>query len=301
MKSKSIVIQLLASILTISVNAQQPPNTGFESWVTINTAQNPTGWSSFNNFFSYGVPEMSFKTSEFHLGTSAVKLVSQTAIVPPPLGSNTLDTLAGFVFLGAFDMNNPGIAYTYRPIAIQAYVKGTIVAGGNAMIIATLRKWNSVTKVRDQVALAVYNMTNSIAAYTSVSVPFTYSLPIQPDTLDIKIMAGDVGPGGTIMPGNIFFVDDIALTFPTGINKPNEIKNILRVFPNPINEKVKIQSIENISKVEIYSLLGEPVFLFNLNEPKNTLELNLIELPKGIYFLKVWQGNNLRIEKLVKQ
>ncbi|MCX6188314.1 MAG: T9SS type A sorting domain-containing protein [Bacteroidetes bacterium] len=301
MKTKIAAVLLLFSLLSIRSMAQQPPNVGFENWVAIGTFQNPAGWASFNNFYSYGVPEMSFKTSDFHFGASALKLISQTATVPPPLGSNTLDTLAGFVFLGAFDMNNPGITYSYRPQGIQATVKGTIVTGGNALIIATLRKWNYVTKVRDQVGLAVYNMSSSMANYTKVSAPFTYYSLAMPDTLEIKIMAGDVGPGGTIMPGNIFFVDDILLTGVNGITNTDEFKNKIRVFPNPIQDNVTIHGSENITQIEIYTIVGAPVSLLKNTISQPSMDLNLSCLKNGIYFLRIHEGSKIYNEKIVKE
>jgi len=53
MKTKNLLLALVL-IGTISLNAKsqtQPPNAGFENWVTIGPYENPANWSSFNNFY----------------------------------------------------------------------------------------------------------------------------------------------------------------------------------------------------------------------------------------------------------
>src|ERR1035437_5815315 len=103
MKTKNLLLScVFAGSIVLNINAQtQPANAGFENWVAIDTAENPASWSSFNNFYSYHVPIMSFKTTDSHTGTYALRLISDTTTRElPPFGiTNTLDTTAGFVFL----------------------------------------------------------------------------------------------------------------------------------------------------------------------------------------------------------
>jgi hypothetical protein len=310
MKTKKLLfIFVFIGSIALNVDAQtQPPNAGFETWAPIGSYENPDSWSSFNNFYIYGIPEMSFKTTDVNSGVYALRLISETAIVPPPLGTNVLDTLAGFVFLGGADFNNPGISYSERPVLMQAYIKGTIAPGGNAILMATLRKWNTVTHVRDQVGMAIYNMTSSSSNYTQISVPFNYSLPDTPDTLEIKVMAGDVGPGGLIMPGNEFFVDDISFTFTVGINENSKNNPSITVFPNPTSDKVSVSSSGIINTIEIYNMLGEKVYSTN-NFKQSTSpadrqvsnEIYFSNLQNGVYFIKIYDGEKFYSEKIVKQ
>jgi hypothetical protein len=303
MKTKNLLlIFVLAWISVLTVNAQvQPTNGGFENWVPIGLYENPDGWSSFNNFYSYGIPEMSFKDTSAHSGTYALRLISDTATVPPPFGTNILDTLAGFVFIGGSDFSNPGISYTDRPLSMQAFVKGTIVPGGNVILMATLRKWNTSTHVRDQVGQAMYFMTSSITNYTQISVPFNYSLPSIPDTLEIKIMAGDVGPGGIIMPGNEFFVDDISFTFPVGINEQSNDNRSINISPNPTPGKFAINSFEKIDAIKVYNILGENVYSINNLKQQTSNEIDLSGFQKGIYFVKIQSGEKLFTKRIVVQ
>jgi hypothetical protein len=294
----TILIFAFISVITINANAQtQPPNAGFENWTAIGPYENPVGWSSFNNFYSYGVPEMSFKTTDVNSGTYALRLISDTATVPPPLGTGILDTMAGFVFLGGADFNNPGIPYTDRPILMLASVKGTIIPSGNAILMATLRKWNTVTHVRDQVGGAMYVMTSSVSTYQQISVPFNYSLPDTPDTLEIKIMAGDVGPGGFIMPGNEFFVDDISFTFPVGIIEPGKDSQSIYIFPNPATESVTIETPQN-TIIEILNLPGQVIK--SVHAVSNKTNIDISSFPDGIYFVKLKTESGVEVKKFIK-
>lgn len=296
--------QIVGSTLTLDsitfINSiQQFPNNDFENWTTISTSINPDSWSSFNNFISYGIPELSFKTTDANSGNFALRLISDTATIPPPFGTNTLDTLAGYVFLGDPNMDNSGIPFTYSPISMEAYVKGTIV-GGEAYIMATLSKWNNSTQVRDQVAFTMYYTTSSIADYSLITVPFNYSLSVEPDTLDVRIMAGNVGPGSFIAPGNEFFVDDLSFTLPVDVKEMNKDKFNISIFPNPAFDKITVSSIEKAIAIEIYNMLGEKVYTNNKLLQQTTNEIDLSSFQKGIYFVKVKIGTTFHIEKIIK-
>ncbi|MFA6125787.1 MAG: T9SS type A sorting domain-containing protein [Bacteroidales bacterium] len=297
--------QMVGSTLTIDSisflnSSEQYPNGDFENWTAVNSGENPESWSSYNNFIINGIPEMSFKTTDAHSGVFGLRLISLTAVVPPPFGTGVTDTLAGYVFLGASNMDNPGISFTDRPISMQAFVKGTIFTGSEAYIMATLRKWNNTTHVRDEVAFTMYSTGSSIPDYTQISTAFNYSMPDTPDTLEIVVMAGNLGPGGIIMPGNEFFIDDISFTFPVGIDETiKDSKHSINIFPNPTSGKVTVSSSEKINVIELYNLLGEKVFMISNFNQITTNELDFSDFQKGIYFMRICNGAKIYTEKVV--
>jgi len=60
----------------------------------------------------------------------------------------------------------------------------------------------------------------------------------------------------------------------------------LTVYPNPVKSCLTIQqNNEEMEKVIIYNTLGEVVLIKNLESLNTTL--NLMDLPKGAYFLKI--------------
>lgn len=282
-KMKTIfLMSVFASTIVIDVKAQmQPTNGGFENWEDIYFSENPVGWSSLNNF--YGVPEMSFKTTDAHTGSYALKIISDTATLPPPFGNNTLDTIAGFVFLGSLNMDNPGIPYTDRPISFKAFLKANILFGGEAYLMASLSKWNPDNQSREEVGTAMFVINQSIPDYDQVTIPFNYINSNIPDTLDIKIMGGNMGPGGVIIPGNTLYIDDISFTFSTIGTDDIELNSGFKVYPNPTQSKLYISSeyYNELTFLKVFDVLGKELISTVINA--NPASVDVSVLPLGVY------------------
>jgi len=72
----------------------------------------------------------------------------------------------------------------------------------------------------------------------------------------------------------------------------------LLIFPNPTNGLINIELNTNKSyfEIEVFSLLGELVYVNKVNSSK--LTVNLSEHPKGMYLIKIKQDNNYYYEKI---
>ena len=301
MKNILFIIPIIVGTIAfkgLNANAQtQPQNAGFENWESIGLGEDPTNWSSFNEFNIYNVPVMSFKTIEANSGTYALRIISDTATIPPPFGNSVLDTVMGIVTLGSLDLNNPGIPYTDKPAAINAYVKGTVMPTGSNFLIAKLSKWNSILNQRETVGQAIFVMQTSVANYTPVSAAFNYTLSYTPDTLVIMMLTGEGGSSGHIMPGNEFFIDDISLSGLVGINEISQNAN-LNVFPNPSNGVFNINSPTLISKIEIMNILGDVIYSAGISAFEFVVDIN--NQPKGIYFYKLQSASAIiKMGKLI--
>jgi len=88
----------------------------------------------------------------------------------------------------------------------------------------------------------------------------------------------------------------------------NELLNDLSIIisPNPSNGKFTIElsnsGISNNNKfaVKIYNVLGVQVYLSEL-KPLTHNEIDLSNVPKGIYFVNVYNGDKIYTRKIVKQ
>jgi hypothetical protein len=59
------------------------------------------------------------------------------------------------------------------------------------------------------------------------------------------------------------------------------------VYPNPLVNKVKYASKQQINKVSVYNLKGQKIYYSLLNNKKGTLNaLNIKKYPSGIYFFR---------------
>lgn len=72
--------------------------------------------------------------------------------------------------------------------------------------------------------------------------------------------------------------------------------NNLSIYPNPVKDIVKIETINTIQSVSIYSIEGTQIYNKNLT---NKI-IDLSELSSGIYFIKVKTNKGARIKKLIK-
>ena len=81
-----------------------------------------------------------------------------------------------------------------------------------------------------------------------------------------------------------------------------EIENLLNVklFPNPINDKLNIQFSSDLGEIKgtIYSLTGQKLQVFIQNSLEKTIEIS--DLSEGIYFLKLETEKGTSTHKIVK-
>lgn len=86
------------------------------------------------------------------------------------------------------------------------------------------------------------------------------------------------------------------------LNSTNEETNIVRLYPNPVNDILNINTGTDISsnaKVSIINSYGEVVMNVILKTENTTINTN--QLSSGFYFARVVNGNNIITSKIIKQ
>jgi len=80
------------------------------------------------------------------------------------------------------------------------------------------------------------------------------------------------------------------------------IQNDLSIYPNPSTGVFQLSTTsQNILKLEVYNLLGEIVYTIpNFNKQASS-EINLLGYPKGIYFVKIYDGSDIHSKKIIVQ
>ena len=73
--------------------------------------------------------------------------------------------------------------------------------------------------------------------------------------------------------------------------------NTVSVYPNPTSGQLFIDSIDPIGSLELYDIQGRKVQEFTISE-EHTIDLTNIS--KGIYFLRIQTDKGIEIEKLIK-
>jgi pimeloyl-ACP methyl ester carboxylesterase len=81
-----------------------------------------------------------------------------------------------------------------------------------------------------------------------------------------------------------------------------ETNNSLKIYPNPTSSKISFDnSKENFNQGSIYNYLGQEVSKITLNLLSSNQEVDLSNLPTGVYILKFSNGEITKSVKVIKQ
>ena len=91
---------------------------------------------------------------------------------------------------------------------------------------------------------------------------------------------------GAPFNGNV--IGTLTVTLQSVLHVNENVLQSISLHPNPSNGKVTISNPNNIVKtIQVYNVIGKLVKTFDHVEPRNSIDLNLSELNKGIYILKL--------------
>jgi hypothetical protein len=85
----------------------------------------------------------------------------------------------------------------------------------------------------------------------------------------------------------------------SGLSTTNYTFEKLNYYPNPVKNSLTISNSSTIDEVEITSILGQKMISKKVNDLQT--EINLSELSKGVYFVKVSSEGQEKIVKIVKE
>lgn len=102
----------------------------------------------------------------------------------------------------------------------------------------------------------------------------------------------------SIDANNNMFVDNVL--FVEGIidDIDDYAVNNVKVFPNPVEDILQIRSVESVEEVSVYDVLGNLVFTDTLSGISQ--EIDMSNLPSGIYLVEITIGVSSRTLKIVK-
>jgi len=73
----------------------------------------------------------------------------------------------------------------------------------------------------------------------------------------------------------------------------------LKIYPNPTNGLVMIESKEPVKSISIYNTMGQIIFTGNYNTTNSTLDLSGYN--SGMYIIKVQADNSIYTLKVLKK
>ena len=96
--------------------------------------------------------------------------------------------------------------------------------------------------------------------------------------------------------GNVAVEVTRTVNVESSLSVDDNIKNILKIYPNPVDDKLIIQGLQKKTKVSIYTILGKLV----LSEMVST-EIDVSNLKTGIYLIKVTDIEGQLVRRFMKK
>lgn len=75
--------------------------------------------------------------------------------------------------------------------------------------------------------------------------------------------------------------------------------NNLKIYPNPVKDKISISNSADIEKIELYDLIGQKIFTNSFLTNKITIDLT--NYKSGVYLLKIFSEGKVYANKVIKE
>ena len=294
---KFLLSFLFVSIISITTFAQIL-NNGFENWTSMGSYSNPDNWQTLNNYTALAGVFTATKGTPGNPGTSYLMLTSKT------VSTSVVNGVAVYGKLDPLTMQGTaGLPFTQQPVRLTGSWQHMIYGSSQGSILVKLTKWNTITSSRDLVATGSVTLSGMAMSWATFTVNLAYSSAVTPDSCMIVLKAS----GATPTNNDYLWVDNLAFTGSvTGINALENHSFVSSVFPNPATENITVNL--NVKKAaqlsfKLIDLTGKVVKEIELGEVFGNYKstINITDLVKGFYFLKINSGNDTEIKKIMIQ
>lgn len=107
----------------------------------------------------------------------------------------------------------------------------------------------------------------------------------------------DLGTQGDGSLNSTYYFDDIAFSEVLPVSS-FELSNI-KIYPNPVNNQLEIESKEVVQKVTVYNILGQEVLIIKPNSNSTTLQTS--ELYNGVYTIITFIEGKETTSRFIKE
>lgn len=288
--SSSIFVEPIPGSMLIAdnlsfVGASSPfPNGDFEEWNSLNSEE-PEDWFTSNIFTLMAGGTSVTKTTDSHDGDYAIQIENTLTIWDDTLGLITNGYFVGDGPIG-------GMPVTQTPDVLSGYYKYMPVEEDTALAGVFLYHYNEALGYAELLEENyMYLLPTDVYLPFELQVEYT-DIPL-PDTINIAFAAGNTDEFGTSAElGSTLIVDDLSITFKPYSSVEEDIKNeVVKVFPNPASDQLFIKFMELPDQEINFNILdskGQLVVERKIeNHSNKILEINVSDLPSGIYFYHI--------------
>ncbi len=235
----------LLIISSVALAQQDIPNSNFEDW---DENDNPVGWQTPNPFLIFLGEKVVFKNDDAIQGNYSVKMETKVLTAPPPVGEIPvpgLITLGEIVvdFVNQTGAVTGGVPFTARPFALTTYVKASQADNDSSLIAAYLFRYDEPSSSMDTIAIATTFITEEIADWMELQIPFLYLSEETPDSINVVCISS--ASFETSYDGSMLVLDDLKVKMESGIEMDLFGNANMKTYPNPACDQVTFE-IENM-------------------------------------------------------
>ncbi|MDL2241255.1 M6 family metalloprotease domain-containing protein, partial [Bacteroidales bacterium OttesenSCG-928-K22] len=329
-ESRILVANFTLKPYTINVNVSQPERgsavgagtyvygTSVRLEATANDGFVFGNWTEDDNIISkqpiyrfQAVKDRDIVANFFNTNANLIDIVTDNGKLSPDFSSDVTDYILN-VDVSVETISITGILQDENAI-VEGNVNNASINSGSNDFSLTVTAEDGKTKKTYNIAInktISYNIVSSISGKGGTILPFgnvtvfegtSQTFVITPDELyDIKqVLINGVNNEQAVNDGyytfeNINSNSTIEVSFQ--YFSIDEISNELKVYPNPVENYLIIESEEFINNIVIYNTEGKKVFE-NKNIKMNSVHIDVKEFSTGIYYINV----DGKIEKIIKK
>jgi hypothetical protein len=293
---KKLTISVMIMVCAISSAFAQIPNGGFENWTSMGSYSNPDNWDQFNAMTAPMSVYTATKGTPGSPGTAYLKLVSKAVAM--------MGVMPGIAVCGVLSTATyqpiSGFAYAQRPQSFTGKYQYMASGSDVGFMAVYLTKWNTAMGMRDTVAMAIDSLTGMAMSWANFNINFMYMNGDTPDSAMIILSAS----GATPVANSYLYADNLAFSGSVAGIKENKLNAAVNLFPNPASDKLVV-SITNSKavkgQIEIYDVIGKKIKSFNEVDFTSNITIDIADLNKGAYLIKVNTSEGIITKNFLKQ
>ncbi len=295
---KTFSLALLILLISAISKAQSIPNNGFENWTSMGNYNNPDSWSTLNDMTSTMSIFTCVKGTPGTVEAAYIKLTSKTV--------TGMGVMPGITVCGEVDMvtlqPTSGFAFSGRPQSLTGKWQYMAFGADQGFIGVVLTKWNNSMMMRDTVAYAYHALQSMAMSWTDFTIPMIYMNNDIPDS-SIIILSASQAYNVQAVDNSYLYVDELNFTGTvTGISENHSDINI-SISPNPVSDLL-ILDLSNMRdkyiSVNIFDVQGKLVKSIGRVEVSPKSRIEIADLPKGNYVLKISTSAGITSKKFIK-
>ncbi|MEI7502514.1 MAG: T9SS type A sorting domain-containing protein [Paludibacter sp.] len=265
-------------------------NGDFENWSQSQTSYKLVGWPNKQNQ-AVGVS----RTSDVPVGGGLYALELKTYLGQGNSGNEKAQN--GFISTGYYDQKCNcmvgGQPYSRQIDTLAFWYKYAPASTGNGQITLLFKKSGNYQQW-------VNADIKASAIYKYQEIPF--NLGQTPDSVIVQIMSSLWQDSLVAFVGSDLKIDNLYFKSQktnTGIIDLGEDAQ-MKIYPNPSNGQILIRGLGvNVAKLEIYNISGISVYLTTKFDSSNTKQIDISNVPAGIYFIKQSNKESSNTQKIM--